>query len=51
MLHVHILMVLFKGEYSLVMCYKCLNEKIKVLLALEFSQKNLISYYCNYGLP
>ena len=33
-------MVLFKGEYSLVICYKCLNEKIKGLFALKFSQKN-----------
>ena len=32
-------MVLFKGEYSLVIYCKCLNEEIKVLFALKFSQK------------
>ena len=29
-------MVLFKGEYSLVIYYKCHNEEIKVLYALKF---------------
>ena len=37
MLHVqYIQMVLFKGEYSIVIYYKCLNEIIKVLFALKF---------------
>ena len=36
-------MVLFKGEYSLVIYYKGLNEEINVLFALKFSQKSLIS--------
>ena len=41
MLHVHYIgMVLFKGECSLVIYYKCLNEEIKVLFDLKFSQKN-----------
>ena len=40
MLHVYyIQMVLFKGEYSLAIYCKCLNEEIKVLFALKFSQK------------
>ena len=40
MLHVHYIeMVLFKGEYSLVIYCKCLNEEIKVLCALKFSQQ------------
>ena len=31
-------MVLFKGEYSVVIYCKCLNEEINVRLALKFSQ-------------
>ena len=40
MLYVHFIqMVLFKDEYSLVIYCKCLNEEIKLLFALKFSQK------------